>query len=489
MAGAASERLRHVDDLPDEWFTQILDHVPIRDIFVLKRVSERWAAACRYIVRERESLIVGNDSWYRRCSDRMRGWDWHKNRPTELNNITVPSASLLPAMMSSLNQMNHISRLTISGISRKGTILLRKFSDQLTLLEVDFAIRVVGSKLVFPHLTHLRCSNFGAKTSASFPKLAELVIFGIQTHEKLPDIVLPSLKRLLVDFPHYQLMKDFIHANASSLEFLSVGGYFLVLYEPVYEFIAHAGVHVVFDKMIELQCGSMPVDKVTAFPAIRRLSLRRGVTGALLHNLPADQMLSLHIELEEKAYEEEDQDIGLKACAPVIAEMNNLKELDISLRFATAADQKMCAIHALSSMFDQLHQLQKVSIISNFAHSVQSRFNGDSVMYSLVQENPNLRDIHFRGFYFTAAAFASLAQLHHMSHISLELYSGVDSDIKTHAVLMLIRGCSRRVIRQLKVWGPDLDVDQVTREVELVAQERGTTFEFEEFTKVYKIHV
>ena len=47
---------------------------------------------------------------------------------------------------------------------------------------------------------------------------------------------------------------------------------------------------------------------------------------------------------------------------------------------------------------------------------------------------------------------------------------------------------SRGVIRQLKVWGLDLDVDQVTREVELVAQERGTTFEFEEFTKVYKIH-
>ena len=40
--------------------------------------------------------------------------------------------------------------------------------------------------------------------------------------------------------------------------------------------IDHAGVHVVFDKMIELQYGSMPVDKVTVFPAIRRLSLRRG---------------------------------------------------------------------------------------------------------------------------------------------------------------------------------------------------------------------
>ena len=76
------------------------------------------------------------------------------------------------------------------------------------------------------------------------------------------------------------------------------------------------------------------------------------MTGALLQNLPADQMLSLHIELEDKAYEEEYQDIGLKACAPVIAEMNILRELDISLRFATAADKKMCAIHALRSMFD-----------------------------------------------------------------------------------------------------------------------------------------
>ena len=34
-----------MDDLPDESFTLILDLVPIRDIFVLMRVSKRWAAA------------------------------------------------------------------------------------------------------------------------------------------------------------------------------------------------------------------------------------------------------------------------------------------------------------------------------------------------------------------------------------------------------------------------------------------------------------
>ena len=104
-------------------------------------------------------------------------------------------------------------------------------------------------------------------------------------------------------------------------------------------------------------------------------------------------------------------------------------------------------------------------------------------MSSLVLQNPNLSHIRFHGINFTAAAFASLAQLQHLSHITLELFSML-KEVSTHQaqmmtdnVLTLLRGSSRNVIRELTVWNTDVDVDQVTREVELMAQERKTTFE------------
>ena len=169
-----------MDDLPDEWFAQILDHVPIRDIFVLMRVSKRWAAACRFIVRTRQSLIVGNDNWFEANASKMRGWDWHRNRPTEPLDVIPANQSLESDMMKSLSEMENITRLCVYGISLKEIPFIQKFADQLTLLEGDFAMSDVGAD-VFPRLTCLRCRHLDASSSAAFPKLAELFIFG---HER-----------------------------------------------------------------------------------------------------------------------------------------------------------------------------------------------------------------------------------------------------------------------------------------------------------------
>ena len=71
--------------------------------------------------------------------------------------------------------MENITRLCVYGIGLKDIRpFIQTFAAHLTMLEVDFTIRDVGSDVVFPHL---KCSHFNAKTAAAFPKLTELVIF------------------------------------------------------------------------------------------------------------------------------------------------------------------------------------------------------------------------------------------------------------------------------------------------------------------------
>ena len=47
----------------------------------------------------------------------------------------------------------------------------------------------------------------------------------------------------------------------------------------------------------------------------------------------------------------------------------------------------------------------------------------------------------------------------------------------TDNVLMLLRGSSRNVIRELKIGKQDVDFDRVIHEIELMTLERGTKFE------------
>ena len=464
MALLQPEWVRRMDDLPDESFALILDLVPIREIFVLMRVSKRWAAACRFIVRTRQSLSIGIDDWYEENASEMRGWDWHRDRPSEpLDKITVANESLVPAMMKSVNQMENIRRLCVYDIDTEVTSpFVRKFADQLTLLEVDFAISDVGSD-VFLHLTHLKCSLFKAKTAAAFPKLTELVIVWGEEYEELPDIVLPSLKRLLiVGLYGDEWLKEFILTNATNLEFLSAAG-FRMGFDRV----------VVFPNVTDIHCKSMDVDMVKAFPSIRRLTMQREI-GKLdfLKRLPAAQMLGLDIRLffhsPEYDGDDEDNEAKVMACGAVFGAMSNLRELSITVDLVSKL--------ALCSIFKQFHQLEKVSIsINNFGIGVF----GDNIMFPLVQQNQNLRAVRLRGMYFSSAAYASLGKLHHLSHFSLDQLNSSTHRKRdtTDDVLTLLRGSPRKVIRKLTIWELMLDVDRVTREIELMAQERGTTFD------------
>ena len=488
-----------MDNLPDEWFTQILDLVPIRDIFVLMRVSKRWAAACRFVVRTRQSLVIrnyglfgwlhnvfciknfiGDHSWYRSYVDagKMRGWDWHRHRPSEpLDSVIFAKGSLESDMMKRLNQIENITRLCVCDTSLKGIRpFVQKFAHQLTMLEVPFAISDVGSD-VFPHLTQLHCRNFNAETAAAFPKLTELVLPYPDVLQKQPDMRLPSLKRLIYIHPSDEQIKEFVQQNAGNLEFLSV-----------YKFKFDRS--VVFQNLTQVSCGGMDVVMVKSLPSIRRLNVKGSITLDFLKSLPAAQMLSLDIRLLLSFPEHDNHnDEELVECAAVISGMHSLEELSIDAQLNPLIRKTMDLSPSLSSMFQKLHHLEKVSIRIDGNHS---RKSGNNIMSALVQQNTKLHDVCFSGFNFTSAAYASLAQLQHLSHFSLRGLNSFTSPnrITTNDVLTLLRGSSRKVIRKLGVWKKFADVDRVTCEIKLMAQERGTTFEKSEghYSFEYNIH-
>ena len=477
MALAQAEGVCYINELLDEMFAKILDLVPITDVFVDMRVSKRWEDVCRQAVQSRKSLIIGDYIRFLLCTDgiKMRGWNWHKDQPSQqLDKVRVANESLVP-MMKSVERMKNVSRLCVSEIrSQRVRKFIGKLSAQLTLLGVDFAVSEVGAG-VFPRLTHLYCRNFDGETASAFPKLAELLIMD---PERVRNMRLPSLKRLLLyaSCHDHQPMKRFILSHSENLEFLHVSDFQLKWDRAV-----------VFKSMIDLDIGSIDVDMVRSLPAIRRLSLQEDAKVAVLRRLPAAQMLSLNVSFDFDPAASDDEDDGEEnekdgpeEFSAVISRMSNLKELSI-LDIGEEASNGQDPYHAFSSMINRLRQLERAYIITDHTRFVHSGSNGDSVVFSLVQQNPNLRDLRLRGIRFTPAAFASLAQLQHLSHVSLNLcYQSVNSDIRrelTSNVITLLRGSSRNVILKLRIWKKGLKIPQVMREVERMAQERGTKVE------------
>ena len=474
---AQAEGECYINELLDELFLKIMDLVPITDVFVDMRVSKRWEDVCRQAVGTRKSLIIGDVFRFKKYDDPvvMQAWKWRKNQPSQqLDTIIGAHDSLVP-MMKSVEQMKNVKRLCVSEISSQNVReFIRKLAGKLTFLAVDFAISDISAYTVFPRLTHLYCRHFDAEAASAFPKLAELLILWKKGREKLPNIVMPSLKSLLcVGCSDNKLIRPFILSNCENLEKLHADG-FRLRFVPA----------VVFKNMTELDIYSINVDMVKSLPAIRRLELEEGATVAVLDRLPAAQMLSLHVEFDFDPVahhdEEDDEKHGPEEFAAVISRMSNLKELSIFDRQKSRNANKD-PYPALSSIFDKVHQLQKVCIMTDHARFSHSGLNGDRVMFALAQQNPNLSNVLFRGIEFTSAAFASLAQLRHMSRITLEPFSAsVNVRIRrklTDNILTLLRGSSRNVIRKFRVWKEGLNIAQISHEVELMAEERGSTVE------------
>ena len=326
---------RHMDDLPDEILTHILNLLPIKQVMRCAIVAKRWQDACRRIIRTRGSLSVWNSvsarpaspddgppmltdrNSYRPADDTMREWGWFRERPSRLmDGITLPHKShksLVSAMTKCLNRMEKMRRLCVETRDPyqrdiMNIIMVRKFAEQLTLLEVCSGISMLGAD-AFPHLTRLLCDVFDPKPSASFPKLAELIIRELKNEtEKLPNMRLPCLKKLMImSFTRdAALVREFILANAANLTVLKMTGIPLRLVRAV-----------MFPNLIRLDCYELDVVAGCSFPALTHLTVAWAVTAESLTRLPPDQILSLEVGFRRER----------KQMVSTISKMENLKSL------------------------------------------------------------------------------------------------------------------------------------------------------------------
>ena len=91
---------------------------------------------------------------------------------------------------------------------------------------------------------------------------------------------------------------------------------------------------------------------------------------------------------------------------------------------------------------------------------------------TLTNQNPKLLHVSFYRISLTDAALTSLAQLQHLTDVRLYQHRNVT----IAGVLTLLRGSSRNLIRKFIIGKAKVDGDQLSREISLICEERGTTF-------------
>ena len=436
----------HISDLPDEIFARILNLVPIKHVIRCSIVSKRWDAACRYIIRTRESLSIGNDYPCLHAYEK-RGRDWDRERPSHgLDSVTLANKSLVSAMIKSLNQMEDLTRLCVitrDVSSANFNPFIRKFAKQLTMLEIDFSVSLIGADS-FPHLTRLQCPHFDASSSAAFPKLAELLIDGLKQNKELPNMRVPSLKKLLIgDAPTRGAVEvgGFVLANCDNLTILKMRGDRLRL--------DHAAL---FPNLTELCCQNVDVAVGCAFPALTHVMVNGSVTAEFLTSLPADQILSL-----------DSGPHGESNLVAAVSRMRNLKSLKFKYNVSAHPDG------SLRSIFDNMIHLEKVHFHA-YAYGFRKE---DEAIATLVNQNPKLSHVYLNGIRVTDAAVTLLAQLQHLTDVTVSF----GHRVTTAGVLTLLRGASRIIVRNITIFKANVDGKQVTREISLMCKERDTTFD------------
>ena len=120
-----------MDDLPDEIFARILNRVPIKHVVRCSIVSKRWDAACRYLIRTRESLIIGIDS---NGPYRNEWWEWDiRYQNPKLAFVYLDVVYLTDAALTSLAQLQHLTDVEVfacQNLTTAGVLTLLRGSSR-----------------------------------------------------------------------------------------------------------------------------------------------------------------------------------------------------------------------------------------------------------------------------------------------------------------------------------------------------------------------
>ena len=222
---------------------------------------------------------------------------------------------------------------------------------------------------------------------------------------------------------------------------------------------------VVFRNLRDLDCRYLvDPDRVAALP--RLVKLRTSTSIKVLQKLPAETMTSLHIdlELETKSHVEIEQLVA--ACSRLM----QLKSIYLDFGYAFFQDE-FTDLHdgAFSKLFTNMKKLEEVDILFPMFEEV----NVDAAIKTLVHNSASVSSIRMRDGRMTDASLHSLSRLTGLQLLAIRS-SGRHSDITTEGILSLLRGGSRKVLRELAMDVSVLpDFEQIRAEVQLMQQETG----------------
>ena len=223
---------------------------------------------------------------------------------------------------------------------------------------------------------------------------------------------------------------------------------------------------VMFRNLRDLDCGSfLDPDRAAACPRLVKLKTHTSVK--VLQKLPAEALTSLQItflKLETKSHEEIEQ---LAVALSLFTLLESLS-LEDGLRYFPTHRWNDLHDGAFSKFFINMKKLEEVDIRFPFFEQV----NVDAAIETLVNNSPAVRSITMHNTRMTDAGLRPLSRLTGLQHLSFRCYRR-KCDITTEGILLLLRGGSRNVLRDLKLSMVPPDFEQIRAEVQLMQQETG----------------
>lgn len=164
-----------MENLPNEWLEQILSFLPIADVFISMMVSRKWEAAARYVVRNRDMLVVSSPCY-----------EW--GTPPVAPMDTIAAKKDIDDVMRSLLQMNSLKRLDFYCDRQSCNIVSLVLQNASSLRSLYFPADLptkAGAVVRFPFLKQLFCHHIGKEQVAACSRLVGLKV----TFQKSPDII------------------------------------------------------------------------------------------------------------------------------------------------------------------------------------------------------------------------------------------------------------------------------------------------------------
>lgn len=229
--------------------------------------------------------------------------------------------------------------------------------------------------------------------------------------------------------------------------------------------------NMMFPALKKLSCNNLTREQAASMPMLDQLVLRRQQTLDVVTVLPAQGMQELSVRFCPgfAMIWEFDQ---LVKFGDSVAKMVNLQRLELGMIFVPSPE----FLHVYYRMFQHLRML--TSLIIHFPivffdpAAAPDDDLCDAIMNRITGQNTDMREISLANINVSEEGMAYLARLTRLEEITLCLFD----QISTEALLILLRGGSRRTIRKVYLKALRfhfMDVQEIMDELTLISNETG----------------